>query len=127
MPFILALVLALVVGFYVSGVSSLYIHYGYSETLDQRQERVGGWGTFEMPQHVALGATKNYIPPRTGPNEVHNRVGHFIGGAGFTAALATMNLRFAAWPLHPVGYLLCNSWGCRRRGSASSSAGCASR
>jgi hypothetical protein len=25
--------------------------------------------------------------------------------------LSVLNLRFAAWPLHPVGYLLCNSWG----------------
>ncbi len=110
-PLLLALVSALVIGYFVAGASSLYIHYGYSNALDQSQDLVGRWGSFEMPRIIALNDTMNVIPPKTGPIESHSRVGHFLGGAGFTAFLAMMNLRFAAWPLHPVGYLLANSWG----------------
>ena len=110
-PFVVALVLSLMVGFVVSGASTLYIHYSYATTLNAAQSTVGAWGSFDMPRWIAIETTKQYVPPRSGPTAIHSRVGHFAGGAGFTALLAMMNLRYAAWPLHPVGYLLANTWG----------------
>ena len=41
-----------------------------------------------------------------GPSENHNRWAHIGIGAGITGGLGVLRLRFASWPLHPVGYLL---------------------
>ncbi len=111
LPFLGALVLALVVAFGVSGASSLYIHYSYSTTSDTTQELVGEWGSFGSPREFTLGNTLDYVPPRNGPAEVHHRLAYFTTGVAITGILSVLNLRSAAWPLHPVGYLLANTWG----------------
>jgi len=109
------LVLALVVALVVSGASTLYIHYSYAASVDQAQEQpIGAWGSWSMPRYIALDGTAQYMPPRGGPVEHHSRLGHFGFGAAATAVLGFMNLRFAAWPLHPVGFLLAMSWGTRQ-------------
>src|SRR5690606_35438379 len=36
----------------------------------------------------------------------HNSLGHFVFGAGLTGPLSALRLRFASWPLQPVGFLL---------------------
>lgn len=110
-PFVAVLVLAIVVAFAASGASSLYIHYSYEYPLDNSDARVGQWGSMTMPATMALGWTKGYLPPRAGPSEPHSRVGHFVGAGLFTGFLGTMNLRFAAWPLHPIGFVIANTWG----------------
>ncbi len=110
--FTLCLVLALAVGFVVAGTSTLYIQYNYAISLDQAQEQpIGSWGSYWMPRVIGLDWTQAYIPPRAGPSEPHWRLGHFGFGLLLAVGLAVMNLRVAAWPLHPVGYLLCTSWG----------------
>lgn len=111
MPLIGALVLALVVAFGVSGVSSLYIHYSYSTTSDTSQELVGEWGSFGAPREFTIGNTLDFVPPRHGPAEAHHRLAYFTTGVAITGILSVLNLRSAAWPLHPVGYLLANTWG----------------
>jgi len=109
------LVLALVVAVVVSGASTLYAHYSYASSVDQAQEQpIGSWGSWSMPRAFALDDTAQYMPPRDGPVERHSRMGHFGTGVGMTGLLAFFNLRFAAWPLHPVGYLLAMSWGTRQ-------------
>src|SRR5207244_2335498 len=42
--------------------------------------------------------------------ESHNRFGHFMLGLVITAALSAARLRFAWWPLHPVGFLMVSSY-----------------
>ncbi len=108
---VLALVLALVVGFFVAGASSLYVHYSYASSLDQQQQTpLDAWGTRDMPQILALDSAIAYQPQRGVPIESHSRLGHFTFGFGLTALLSFLRLRFAAWPLHPVGYLLGYTW-----------------
>jgi hypothetical protein len=34
----------------------------------------------------------------------------FIGGGAITALLAVLRMRYAWWPFHPIGYVLCTSW-----------------
>jgi hypothetical protein len=113
-PFVVTLFATMMLAFVVSGASTLFIHYNYASTLDQAQETpVGAGGAYNMPRTIALSGTQQYVPPRTGPVEPHSRVGQMTFGAGLTGLLSVMNLRFAAWPLHPVGYLLANTWGIR--------------
>jgi len=38
------------------------------------------------------------------------RLAHFAFGAGLTAVLSVLRLRYAAWPLHPIGFLLVYSY-----------------
>lgn len=109
------LVLALAVAVIISGASTLYIHYSHASSVDQVQESpVGSWGSWTMPRVIALDQTQQYVPPRNGPIEHHSRLGYFGVGVAITAAMGFFNLRFAAWPLHPVGFLLAMSWGTRR-------------
>jgi len=44
----------------------------------------------------------------------HNRWTHIGIGAAVTAALGSLRLRLASWPLHPVGFLLVYGWGLRQ-------------
>ncbi len=110
--FTFCLVLALAVAFAVSGASTLYVHYNYATSLDQVQESpIGSWGAWTMPKVIGLDSTQSYIPPRMGAADSHWRLGHLGFGALLAGMLGVLNLRFAAWPLHPVGYLLCTTWG----------------
>jgi hypothetical protein len=66
-----------------------------------------------MANNIILDPSGTFVPPRTGPAEAHSRLGHFAFGATLTTALASLRLRYAWWPLHPVGFLLVYSWGIR--------------
>jgi hypothetical protein len=109
--FVGALALALMVGFFVAGAATLYVHYSYANTLDQQQlSPIDSWATLDMPKGITLDSTVAYQPPHTGPIDGHNRAEHFAMGAIVVAVLSVLRLRFAAWPLSPVGYLLCYTW-----------------
>jgi hypothetical protein len=102
-----ALALALVVGFLISGASTLYTEYEYAATLDRNpQTPLNGWGVVNMPRWFVLEPAIEYIPPKTGGAAPYNRLEHFAIGAAVTGALSIMRLRYDWWPLHPVGYLL---------------------
>jgi hypothetical protein len=109
--FVGVLALSLIVGFLVAGAATLYVHYSYANTLDHQQlAPIDSWGTLDMPRGITLDSTVAYEPPHTGPIDAHNRAEHFAMGAGITLLLSVMRLRYAAWPLPPVGYLLCYTW-----------------
>jgi hypothetical protein len=111
-PFTIALVAAMALAFVVSGASSLYCHYSYAATLDRSQTSpISAWGCYEQPRTMMLDGTRDYLPPRTGPAESHNRAAHFTFGAVVTAVLSYLRLRFVSWPLHPVGFILYDHWG----------------
>ncbi|MFT3789307.1 MAG: hypothetical protein QM770_24525 [Tepidisphaeraceae bacterium] len=113
--FLTSLLVAIVLGFFLSGVATLYVRYNYANTLDRTQTRLDndGWGAFTMPRTFLLDRAVEYAPPLTGPNETHSRPKHVAIGAGVTTALYGLRLRFAAWPLDPIGFLLCYTWGIR--------------
>ena len=123
LPFVLLLAAALAVGYVTAGASYLYAEYSYATTLDQQPVVVNVWGARDMAKAIAIDATRDYLPPGTGPAEPHSRPGHFLFGGALTLALGALRLRYAAWPFHPVGFLLVYTWGIQQSGSASSSAG----
>jgi len=102
--FIAALALALVVGYFTSFFSTLWVEYHYAFTKDVRAARVNDWGAYQNPygaivyQNVAY--SKGQFP------QPHSSAAHFSFGFVFTAVLSFLRLRFAWWPLHPIGYLM---------------------
>jgi hypothetical protein len=110
-PFAAVLVLTLVVVYAVAGASVLWCNYTFAATLHRTGEApVDWWGTEGMQRWYSVGPTTQYLPPRSGPAESHSRIGHFAFGGGAILALTLLRIRLPGWPLHPVGFLLVNSW-----------------
>jgi Family of unknown function (DUF6785)/Domain of unknown function (DUF6784) len=106
-PFTICLLGALLVGYLVAGASMLYTEYNYGTTMDRKQASpmLNSYGVSDSVTGQILDPTKDYIN-QGGPIENHSRWLYVSIGAGITATLSILRLRFAAWPLHPVGYLL---------------------
>ncbi len=113
--YLMWLIVAMVLAYVASGAASLYIHYNYALTLDSSGAGLDndGWGWLNMPKVIALWHTQEFLPPRNGPVESHSRLGFFGLGATITAMLAGAHLRWPAFPLHPIGFLMVYSWGVR--------------
>ena len=106
LSFTACLLLALGFGFVVSGASMLYVEYNFGATADLRQTSpINGYSMQSAVKSSVLDASKNY-QARGGPMENHNRWEHLSIGVIITGALGILRLRFASWPIHPVGYLL---------------------
>jgi len=115
LPLIFALLLSLAVAYVVSGAAQLYIHYTFNFTLDANPlSPIGAWGSLGMPRYLDLDSTLKYIPPGTGPDASRGGITHFVFGAAVTTVLSILRLRFAEWPLHPVGFIMAYSWGLRQ-------------
>ncbi|HEY8665106.1 MAG TPA: DUF6785 family protein [Tepidisphaeraceae bacterium] len=111
LAFILCLILALAAGYLIAGASTLYVEYTHAVMLDRQQSSpLNSYGVDSAVRELILDPTNNYLPPRTGPADTHSRAGHFILGALLTTVLSVLRLRFAAWPLYPVGFLLAYSY-----------------
>ncbi|MFN4242202.1 MAG: DUF6785 family protein [Tepidisphaerales bacterium] len=110
-PLAACLVVALAVGFVVSGAAMLYVEYNHAAPLDRGAvPPINPYAITGQPISQILNPSANYALGGTGANDKHSTLGHFTFGAAVTAFLAMMRLRFAAWPLHPVGFLLFNSY-----------------
>jgi hypothetical protein len=104
--------LALVVAFFVSGAGMLWAEYAYAASLTRVPEApMNSWGAQNMARDLSMGTVVDYVSPKIGPREGHNRLGHVAFGAAMVAGLSMLRLRFVAWPLHPVGFLLVYTWG----------------
>jgi hypothetical protein len=102
----LCLGLALGAGYGVAWVSTLYVEYSHAVTLSAHPYGpINMYGVEAAPREL-LRSTVEALPPNAGPAEPYSRTGHFLFGAGLTAGLSSLRLRFANWPLHPVGFLL---------------------
>jgi hypothetical protein len=113
LAFTACLVLALAFGYVVAGASMLYTEYSHASMLDTAgTSPINGYGIDSTSQDV-LDRTNDFRTG-TGPKENHNRLLNFGIGGTVTAALGALRLRFASWPLHPVGYLLVFSYPLRR-------------
>lgn len=111
LPFTLCVLLAIVVGFYASGVGKLYTEYTHTVTLDESQRwPLDAYGTNQNIRENTLNRAFDYRPPSTGPRETHSKLGHFAFGAGVSTVLSIARLKSASFPFHPVGFLLCASW-----------------
>ena len=100
----LLLALALMVGYLVSFGSTLWVEYKYAWTLDTPGHVVNDWGTFVSPQQKLVDATEQYARGRYHPPV--SPAGNFAFGFALTAVLSALRLRFAWWPLHPIGFLM---------------------
>jgi hypothetical protein len=107
-PFLVALITAIVIGFFTAGIAKLYTEYNYAEMSSIGAGIPDSHATTAVPPGI-MGRVLQYSSP-TGPTESHNRVGHFAAGALICTALIIGRLSSANFPLHPVGYLLCYSW-----------------
>lgn len=105
------LMLALLVAYVTAASSTLYCFYNNAATLGQPPAApLSEWPTVIMPR-AALEQTTNYVPPGKGTTVNHSHALLYGIGAVVTLALSFLNLRFASWPLPPVGFLLSTSWG----------------
>lgn len=114
---ILCILLALVVGYLVSGASMLWCEYRFASTLDvQQSSPINVMGVQNHPRWYVLNPLVDFMSPSGGPRESHVRWLHVIGGALSALAVSTLYLRFAGFPLHPIGLLMVysfpvqNSW-----------------
>jgi hypothetical protein len=95
--------LALAVGYVVSFTSMLWVEYKYSWTLDTPGKPLNDFGTFINTQTL-VDSTVQYSKGNYHPQESPG----WNFGFGFTLVtiLSALRLRFAWWPLHPIGYLM---------------------
>ncbi len=111
LPFVIVMALSLVVTYLVSGASLLYVEYNYGATLDRDQVApINAWAMVNGARRWTIDPPTDYLPPGTGPREGHRRAGSVAFGAGFTALLSLLRLRFMNWPLHPIGFLMAYSF-----------------
>ena len=100
----MVLALALVVGYAFSWAGVLVTEYNYGATLDRQQESpINYWGAGNGRWHVLDGP----VAYEKGVyNLRHNPATNFAFGFGVTTALAVLRLRYVWWPIHPIGYLI---------------------
>jgi hypothetical protein len=100
-----ALALAMLVGYGVSFASMLWTEYRFNQTLDDSPVMpLNAWGTSGAASTYLVTPAANHHTGRS--NITHNPIGHAAGGFAIATILQIMRLRFAWWPLHPVGFLM---------------------
>lgn len=110
-PFLAVMALALVVAYFVSGASMLYVEYNHGATLDRDQlAPLNAWAMVGGARKWTLDPSTDYRPPGAGPREGQNRATNLSFGAGLTALLGLLRLRYINWPFHPLGFLLAYSY-----------------
>jgi hypothetical protein len=111
-----AVIAALIVGFAVSHVSTLYCYYRYASTQDKR-------GAAPINAEVLDGQpawTVNSVlegPHSRGGRGSHQTLGDlkWVGGSfAVTGLFAFFQLRYSWWPLHPIGLLMLFAFAIRR-------------
>jgi hypothetical protein len=103
--FLAALFLALAVGYFVSFASTLWTEYRYAWTQDISQKMpINDWGASGNSQKMIVDADVQYDQQNYHANfsQWHNWSFGFL----LVALLGYLRLRFVAWPLHPVGFLM---------------------
>ncbi|HEY0008781.1 MAG TPA: DUF6785 family protein, partial [Tepidisphaeraceae bacterium] len=102
----LALIVALASGI----VASLWCYYTYALPLDNSPNNVLNiWALQNWPSN-ALVALPTQVDRGMFPSKGHNPWLHLGIGIAIMTVLQLMTWRFSAWPLLPVGYLMCTSW-----------------
>jgi hypothetical protein len=98
------LTLSLLVGYVVSFGSTLWTEYTYGWTLDTPGHMPNEWGALTVPRESLVDATVQYAKGAYHPQ--HRPLGNFLFGLVFVSGLSVLRLRFAWWPLHPIGFLM---------------------
>lgn len=113
---LLAIVLALVVGYFVAGVVNIRNYYTFSQSVDSQAESpinrevlLDGQPKWTMDHLV-----KTHRSGARNPQTAKPVWPWVAGGALGTGLLAWLQLTVAWWPLHPIGLLMVFSYPLRR-------------
>lgn len=105
------IVWALALSIVVSAASSLWCYYTYATPLSPKIQHayLNPVGLDARPRADVIDTMTQHSAGRWAPKtwDVWTNLGI---GAGITAVLQALSLRYQSWPLLPVGYLLCSSW-----------------
>ena len=98
----------------IGGAAHLWVNYSYSAPLD------GSGGPLNKPATKSLDVASKALAQRVEgtivPDQVNEPdrpdfgVGHLAFGAAITALLMFLCLRSPAWPLHPIGLLMADTF-----------------
>jgi hypothetical protein len=101
--------LSLLIGYLVSFGSTLWTEYHYYWTQDVTAKTpINDWGAEKNVKIQIVDATLTY--DKRSFQHTHSTLGHWTFGFCFTALLSWLRLRFPWWPLHPIGYILLQSF-----------------
>ncbi|HEV7300541.1 MAG TPA: DUF6785 family protein [Tepidisphaeraceae bacterium] len=107
--FLACLALALIVGYVISFASLLIVEYTYSATLSTPSiDPINEWGARDNPRWMIVEPTVQYDRQQYYMN--HSPLAHMTFGFIFTGILSFLRLRFTGWPLHPIGFLMINTY-----------------
>jgi hypothetical protein len=107
--FMYLLMLSLFVGYFVSFASTLWTEYRYAWTQDVTHKvPINDWGADQNVKIQTIDATVKYAQREYFPQ--HDPIKHFFIGAGITALLSFLRLRYTWWPLHPIGFLILGTY-----------------
>jgi len=97
-----AIALATIAALVGSWLSCLHIFYTYGASTANVNTWYAGAGrtAFDLVNNRVHNPTPTDMP----------RVLAVLAGAGITAALTFLRTQFAGWPLHPIGYVVANTW-----------------
>jgi hypothetical protein len=98
------LMLALLVGYVTSFGSTLWMEYKYSLTLDTHSIQPNIFGAMDTPREKLVDATVQYSRRAYYPQQ--KPAANLLFGFLLVTGLSVMRLRFAWWPLHPIGFLM---------------------
>jgi len=112
-PLVVALALALGFAYVTAGASMLYTEYTYAAMIDTGgSSPINGYALGQGGAGL-INPSVDYRTPE-GTKDRHSQAANFAVGASITSALSLLRLRYAGWPLHPVGFLLANSYPMQR-------------
>jgi len=105
-----AMAWALTVAFVVSAAASLWCYYSYSLPLNRGASVMeNNYGAIDQPRQYIADPFTNHAKGQY-PPKAHNAALHVTTGGTITAVLQFGALRYAAWPLAPVAYLVSHTW-----------------
>ena len=104
---------ALALAFIVSLAAWLTTDYRYATPLDRGGDNaiVNLWGAYLQPKYFGYEPTLTYIATQSDSPQTHSRGAHLATGAGVMTFLSVMRLRYEAFPLHPIGFLMAYTLG----------------
>jgi hypothetical protein len=103
------IVWTLLLGFVVAAAATIYCHYSYPTPLGR--EDVPGrnhFGAIYAPKRDVVDPFIRYAGVERFPTKRHDPLVHLGIGFTITAALEFASLRWAGWPLLPVGFVACH-------------------